>query len=59
MGLIVPGQFGVKHATDAGFYGRGIYLSPNPAMSISYCRGGGKLLVCSVIMGRTYKCVVS
>jgi hypothetical protein len=30
LGLVVPGQDNnVSHATDTGFWGRGIYLSPN------------------------------
>jgi hypothetical protein len=55
-GLLVPGSKGFEHATDPGFYGRGIYLSPDAGMSISYCRGGGSLIVCAVLMGKAYKC---
>jgi len=57
-GLLVPGQGNeVKHATDTGYYGKGIYLSPDPAYSVAYCKGQtGKLLVCATIMGRRYKC---
>eukprot|EP01119_Soliformovum_irregulare_P011711 TRINITY_DN2962_c0_g1_i1.p1 TRINITY_DN2962_c0_g1~~TRINITY_DN2962_c0_g1_i1.p1 ORF type:complete len:560 (+),score=137.88 TRINITY_DN2962_c0_g1_i1:29-1708(+) len=55
IGLVVPGSHGVQHATDTGFYGKGIYLSPNPGLSIGYCRGSGKLLVCAVLMGRRLK----
>lgn len=66
IGLVVPGQHGVKHATDNGWYGKGdnkssitdipgIYLSPNPSLSIGYCRGGGKLLVCAVLLGKACK----
>ena len=42
--------------SDSGWYGRGIYLSPDAATSIHYCRGGGKLLVCATIPGRSYRC---
>jgi len=57
-GLLVPGQGpdgrNVKHATDTGYWGKGIYLSPNSQLSIGYCRGGKKLLICSVLMGKTF-----
>jgi len=52
IGLVVPGTHGVGHATDTGWYGKGIYLSPNAGLSVGYCREGGKLLVCAVIMGK-------
>jgi len=58
-GLLVPGRGKGKdigHATDTGFWGGGIYLSPNAALSIGYCRGGKKLLICSVLMGKRYQC---
>jgi len=54
-GLLVPGQgkgADVKHATDSGWWGKGIYLSPNSQLSVGYCRGGKSLLVCAVIMGK-------
>jgi len=56
-GLLVPGKGSgadVKHATDNGWWGGGIYLAPDPQLSIGYCRGGKKLLICSVLMGRRY-----
>ena len=35
-GLLVPGKNNsVTHATDTGVWGKGIYLSPNPGVSIS------------------------
>jgi len=60
MGLLVPGKKAlggkrVKHQTDAGWYGRGIYLSPNASTSMGYCAGGRKLLVCSVLLGKYYE----
>jgi len=55
-GLLVPGSAsGVGHVTDSGWYGKGIYLSPNPDLSLGYTQGG-KMLVCSVLMGRVFKC---
>jgi len=56
-GLLVPGVgegHDVTHATDNGWWGKGIYLSPDPFLSIGYCRGGSKLLICSVLMGNTF-----
>eukprot|EP01087_Luapelamoeba_hula_P016273 TRINITY_DN49_c1_g1_i1.p1 TRINITY_DN49_c1_g1~~TRINITY_DN49_c1_g1_i1.p1 ORF type:complete len:816 (+),score=176.19 TRINITY_DN49_c1_g1_i1:2-2449(+) len=56
-GLLVPGQDkAVGHATDTGWWGKGIYLSPNHSLSVGYCRGGKKLLLCAVTMGKIYKC---
>eukprot|EP00005_Dracoamoeba_jomungandri_P003913 CAMPEP_0174259430 /NCGR_PEP_ID=MMETSP0439-20130205/8254_1 /TAXON_ID=0 /ORGANISM="Stereomyxa ramosa, Strain Chinc5" /LENGTH=198 /DNA_ID=CAMNT_0015343311 /DNA_START=270 /DNA_END=863 /DNA_ORIENTATION=- len=58
-GLLVP-ETGegkdVSHATDTGYWGKGIYLSPNSQMSVGYCRGGKKLLIVSVLMGVSYQC---
>ncbi|KAL6052497.1 Low molecular weight neuronal intermediate filament [Balamuthia mandrillaris] len=58
-GLLVPGVgkgLNIQHATDTGYWGKGIYLSPNAGMSVGYCRGGKKLLICSVLMGRPFQC---
>jgi hypothetical protein len=61
-GLLVPGKnYGgdigtIGHATDTGFWGKGIYLSPNASLSIGYCRGGAQLLVNAVIRGKVFKC---
>jgi len=58
-GLIVPGQkIGdrnevLNHRTDAGWYGRGIYLSPDLGMSLSYAsRFLSSTFVCLVLRGR-------
>ncbi|KAL6055331.1 YtxH domain-containing protein [Balamuthia mandrillaris] len=49
-GLLVPGgSSGVGHTTDSGWYGKGIYLSPNPDVSLGYTHGG-RMLVCSVLV---------
>ncbi len=61
-GLLVPGKdYGpgigiIGHATDTGFWGKGIYLSPNASVSVGYCRGGSVLLINAVLMGRIFKC---
>ncbi|ELR21503.1 Poly(ADPribose) polymerase catalytic domain containing protein [Acanthamoeba castellanii str. Neff] len=55
-GLLVPGTHGVINRTDDGYYGAGIYLSPDARTSLGYAGGCGKLLVCAVLMGRIYKC---
>jgi hypothetical protein len=44
----------VTHATDTGYWGLGIYLAPNSSLSLSYCRGGRKLLICGVLMGHVW-----
>lgn len=55
-GLLVPGTApGVEHVTDSGWYGCGIYLSPNPDVAQGYA-ADGKMLVCAVLMGRIYTC---
>jgi len=56
-GLLVPGKGegkDVVHSTDNGWWGGGIYLSPDAGLSIGYCRGGKKLLICSALMGKPY-----
>jgi hypothetical protein len=32
--FVVPGTHGVKHATDTGWYGKGIYFSEYPSYSM-------------------------
>jgi len=54
-GLLVPGTGNVKHATDKGYYGRGIYLSPLMQTSLRYASGSNCLFVCSVLMGKSFK----
>ncbi|PRP82411.1 hypothetical protein PROFUN_10111 [Planoprotostelium fungivorum] len=58
-GLLVPGKDGngVAHATDTGYWGKGIYTSPDANLSVGYMSGqGGGLFVCSILMGKVYKC---
>jgi hypothetical protein len=45
----------VGSTTDQGFYGRGIYFSEYPSMSISYSRGNPWLLLCAVYVGKAFK----
>eukprot|EP01132_Coremiostelium_polycephalum_P005972 gene5972-7439_t len=54
--FVVPGNAGVKHATDSGWYGKGIYFSEYPEYSIDYIQDCSKLLLCKVILGKSYKC---
>eukprot|EP00668_Euglena_longa_P004785 GGOE01005591.1.p1 GENE.GGOE01005591.1~~GGOE01005591.1.p1 ORF type:complete len:481 (-),score=141.22 GGOE01005591.1:193-1608(-) len=55
-GLVVPRlETGVEVACGSR-YGQGIYLSPNADFSLHYCRGGGKLLVCAVLLGKQWIC---
>jgi len=55
-GLLVPGSAGVTHATDSGWYGRGIYLSPTASYSMAYS-DDGRLIVCAVLMGKVFRCM--
>ncbi|GAM17278.1 hypothetical protein SAMD00019534_004530 [Acytostelium subglobosum LB1] len=52
----VPGSNGVKHATDSGWYGKGIYFSEFPEYSIGYISDCSKILLCKVLLGKSYKC---
>eukprot|EP01095_Lingulamoeba_sp_RSL-Kostka_P007993 TRINITY_DN2616_c1_g1_i3.p1 TRINITY_DN2616_c1_g1~~TRINITY_DN2616_c1_g1_i3.p1 ORF type:complete len:101 (-),score=17.66 TRINITY_DN2616_c1_g1_i3:154-456(-) len=53
-GLVVPSNDnGVHIANDDGWYGKGIYLSPEMCVARNY---GDTILVCSVILGRKYRC---
>eukprot|EP00667_Euglena_gracilis_P008480 EG_transcript_8582 len=55
-GLLVPRlETGVEVACGSR-YGQGIYLSPSADFSIHYCRGGCKLLVCAVLLGKQWTC---
>lgn len=63
-----PAESGIRHRTDNGYYGKGIYLSPKSSLSlrsahfvfcdisstpgISYCRGTGRMLVCACLRGK-------
>lgn len=59
-GLLVPGLgvgSSVSQKTGVGYYGKGIYLSPDPMVSLGYAEGGAaRLLVCAVTLGHTYMC---
>ncbi|KAM9967611.1 hypothetical protein ACTFIW_001695 [Dictyostelium discoideum] len=53
----VPGGgSGVKHATDSGWYGKGIYFSEFTDYSIGYIKDCTKILLCKVLLGKAYKC---
>ncbi|KAK5581268.1 hypothetical protein RB653_001299 [Dictyostelium firmibasis] len=53
----VPGgSSGVKHATDSGWYGKGIYFSEFTDYSIGYIKDCTKILLCKVLLGKAYKC---
>jgi len=55
-GFRVPGEANFEHATDTGFYGRGVYFSEYPSYSVSYIRGASRLLLCQVLPGNVYRC---
>ena len=53
-GLKVPGRAsGVKHATDSGFFGKGIYAAPTPQMSFAYSRNA-PIFMCLALPGRQF-----
>ena len=56
-GLKVPDGKLVTHKTDIGFYGKGIYTSPDPLYAKCYGGGTNKLFVCLSLPGRQYKAV--
>eukprot|EP01095_Lingulamoeba_sp_RSL-Kostka_P000321 TRINITY_DN1048_c2_g1_i2.p1 TRINITY_DN1048_c2_g1~~TRINITY_DN1048_c2_g1_i2.p1 ORF type:complete len:434 (-),score=142.54 TRINITY_DN1048_c2_g1_i2:83-1384(-) len=56
IGLVIPGigdGKGIPHSTDSGWYGNGIYLTPDFKRARAY---GNRVLVCSVLLGRMYRC---
>lgn len=55
-GFRVPGEENFEHATDTGYYGRGVYFSEYPSYSMTYIRGASKLLLCQVLPGKVYRC---
>uniref|UniRef100_A0A7S1G9J4 RWD domain-containing protein n=1 Tax=Bicosoecida sp. CB-2014 TaxID=1486930 RepID=A0A7S1G9J4_9STRA len=55
-GLLVPSrESGISVATGSRF-GVGIYVSPDPQLSLCYSRGSGRLLVCAVVPGVPFVC---
>ncbi|KNC46843.1 uncharacterized protein AMSG_03273 [Thecamonas trahens ATCC 50062] len=51
-GLVVPGtEPGVKHRTDSGWYGRGVYFSPNFSVASAYA-SNSQVIVAAVVRGR-------
>lgn len=57
---IVKNNFDIKRlgasTGDKGYFGAGIYFSEFPSTSMGY-GGGGKLLLCKVLPGKTYTCM--
>ncbi|XP_078382045.1 uncharacterized protein LOC144664717 [Oculina patagonica] len=56
-GFRVPGDANFEHATDTGFYGRGVYFSEYPSYSMTFIRGASRLLLCQVLPGKVYRCI--
>ncbi|KAI8516100.1 hypothetical protein Bbelb_069130 [Branchiostoma belcheri] len=52
----VLGESGFKHATDTGWYGKGVYFSEYPSYSMPYIKGGNRILLCQVLPGKVYQC---
>lgn len=52
--LKVPGGgSGVRHATDNGYYGKGVYTTPDVNLALGYARGGC-VFVCLALPGRQF-----
>eukprot|EP00026_Physarum_polycephalum_P002052 Phypoly_transcript_02056.p1 GENE.Phypoly_transcript_02056~~Phypoly_transcript_02056.p1 ORF type:complete len:782 (-),score=205.77 Phypoly_transcript_02056:108-2453(-) len=51
----VPGK-GVAHATDSGWYGKGIYFSEYPDYSMGYIKDCTRLLLSKVLLGNPFQC---
>eukprot|EP00038_Savillea_parva_P011304 m.196564 g.196564 ORF g.196564 m.196564 type:complete len:266 (-) comp19856_c0_seq1:198-995(-) len=51
--LCVPDGKNVLHVTDQGYYGKGIYTSPNVDTSLSYAHEGA-VFVCLALPGRKF-----
>eukprot|EP00933_Yihiella_yeosuensis_P059566 TRINITY_DN609_c0_g1_i1.p1 TRINITY_DN609_c0_g1~~TRINITY_DN609_c0_g1_i1.p1 ORF type:complete len:493 (-),score=87.28 TRINITY_DN609_c0_g1_i1:460-1872(-) len=50
-GLLIPGQDNTLRVVNGSAYGLGIYTATanDPQVSINYCRGGRKLLLCGLL----------
>jgi len=53
--LKVPDGKIVLHATDTGFWGKGIYTSPDPQLSLAYAGAGGVVFLCLALPGKMKK----
>ena len=53
-GLQVPDGTIIKHTTDTGYYGRGIYMSPDPNYAQSYGKGATLFFVTLALPGLQY-----
>jgi len=52
--LRVPDGQSVLHRTDSGFYGRGIYTSPEFTYGSAYAYGDGACFICMALPGRQF-----
>ena len=56
IGLVVPdSKNGAVHKTDKGFYGKGIYTSPDHNYARCYGGGTNKVFVCLALTGKRYE----
>lgn len=53
--LKVPDGRNVLHQTDEGYYGKGVYTSPDPNYGRSYGHGHSKTIMCLAVCGKQYK----
>lgn len=54
--FLSPGEKGFEHATDTGWYGKGVYFSEFPEYCMGYIQGAEKLLLCQVLPGKVFHC---
>lgn len=52
--LKVPDGRNVLHQTDEGYYGKGVYTSPDPNYARSYGHGAPKTVMCLALCGKKY-----
>jgi len=53
--LKVPDGRKVLHQTDQGFYGKGVYTSPDPNYAKCYGHGCKKTILCMALTGKKFK----
>lgn len=53
--LKVPDGRKLLHQTDEGYYGKGVYTSPNPNYAKCYGHGAKKTIMCLALTGLKYK----
>jgi len=55
-GFRVPGEKSFQHASDPGWYGKGVYFSEYPRYSMNYIKDSKRLLLCQILPGNVFRC---